>query len=98
MGYKVRKGLETPLLLKGLTVRLFYVRIAIIAIMVLFLLGTLVAAAKSRSWVMALFAIIVFLLLLWGLSMFLRKKSKTVKFKFTKQESTITNRDIFNSL
>jgi len=100
--FKVRKGLETPLLIRGLQVRYYYLMGGIIAVFVLFLLASFLGLTK----VMTLAALggflmkIVFSIVICAvIYAYLARKSKIKKYDFKKnQESTISNRDIFKYL
>jgi len=98
----VRKGLETPLLIRGLQVRYYYLMGGIIAVLALFLLTAFLGLTKTMT--LASFSSFAIKVLISGsictLSyVYLSKKSRVVKYRFKgKLESTISNRDIFQYL
>lgn len=100
MDFQVRKGLETPLKVHGMSTKYFLVYCIILAVLVLFVVGFLTSAMSGEG---SFFLFIVALMIRALLSVFLRvlfiNLSAERKFaKFRKKVFVISNKDLLHSL
>ena len=100
MDFQVRKGLETPLKVRGMRTKFFCIYCIILAVIVLFVVGFLTSAMSGEgsflafivSLVAGAFASVVLRIVFINLSM----QRKFGKFK--RQVFVISNKDLLNSL
>lgn len=100
MDFPVRKGLETPLKVHGMSTKFFLVYCIILAVLVLFSVGFLTNAMSGEG---SFLAFIVALVVCALLSVFLRvlfiNLSMVRRFrKFRMQVFVISNKDLLHSL
>lgn len=100
MDFLVRKGLETPLKVHGMSTKFFLVYCIILAVLVLFSVGFLTNAMSGEG---SFLAFIVALVVCALLSVFLRvlfiNLSMVRRFrKFRRQVFVISNKDLLHSL
>lgn len=100
MDFPVRKGLETPLKVHGMSTKFFLVYCIILAVLVLFSVGFLTNAMSGEG---SFLAFIVALVVCALLSVFLRvlfiNLSTVRRFrKFRRQVFVISNKDLLHSL
>lgn len=100
MDFQVRKGLETPLKVHGMSTKFFLIYCIILAVVVLFIVGFLTSAMSGEG---SFFAFIVSLVIGAVASVVLRivfiNLSMERKFsKFRKQVFVISNKDLLGSL
>lgn len=100
MDFPVRKGLETPLKVHGMSTKFFLVYCIILAVLVLFSVGFFTNAMSGEG---SFLAFIVALVVCALLSVFLRvlfiNLSMVRKFrKFRRQVFVISNKDLLHSL
>jgi hypothetical protein len=94
--------LETPLLIRGLQVRYYYLMGGVIAVFSLYLLASFLSLTKTMTlsglteFVMKLIFSIVACGLIY---IYLAKRSRVTKYSFkNNKKTTISNRDIFKYL
>ena len=98
---KVRKGLEAPLLISGVSVRNYYLLLICYGIVGIFLFCELnVVIDKLTLEALLYWAVKVLIggVLLWFIRGRFIQFSNQKKYHFTNTESTISNRDIFHYL
>ena len=97
--YKVRKGLETPLVIKGMLARDYWVFVILLC-----LLGGILAFGLSAmfmgamNWITWVIQLIVFGGGLFALLQYFLYKGKAKRYRFQKVESTLSNRDLLDYL
>lgn len=100
MDFPVRKGLETPLKVHGMSTKFFLVYCIILAVLVLFSVGFLTNAMSGEG---SFLAFIVALVVCALLSVFLRVLFINLSMvrgfrKFRRQVFVISNKDLLHSL
>lgn len=95
--FPIRKGLDTPLLIFGVTAQNFYLLLLIAGglLLLLTLLGFAMIESNKLEFVGVLMISLMGYYFLWKI---LCKKSKTPRRKFNSQKTTITNRDTLKYL
>ncbi len=99
--YVVKKGLESPLLIKGVQVRHYYYLIGIgllFSIIILFALYGLVADRSTGSLIICASEILFFLVMFIGIYKFFKKHANPKKYNFKEEISFISNKDILQYL
>jgi|SRR5665647_1017177 len=99
MEFKVRKGLETPLLIHGMLANYFYMHCVLTGVLALIIV---VSGSKLISGSVSILAFGLILLfsvaLYFGLKGYYTKKSEVNKLKFDKKKRCISNRDLLKSI
>jgi len=98
---KVRKGLETPLLISGVSVRDYYLLLICCGLVGIFLfcgLGEVVDKLTIGALINWVLQVVIGGSLLWLIRWRFIKLSNQKKYNFTNTESTVSNRDIFHYL
>lgn len=98
---KVRKGLETPLLISGVSVRDYYLLLICCGLVGIFLFCELGDVVDKLTLVALLNWVVKVLIggfLLWFIRGRFVKQANQKKYDFKNIESTISNRDIFHYL
>lgn len=98
---KIRKGLESPLLIRGMQVQHYYLLIAVsvvLAFIVVLILLTAVKSQNSGSFALLLLVLAIGLTILFFLWQLLKRKGKIKRYDFPRRERTLTNRDIMSKL
>lgn len=96
--YKVRKGLESNFLIKGMQIRYFFIWVITGVMIAFYLLIDLLSRAKNGTIGMWLFSLVIGVIIFYSLRFFLLSKSKTKRYAFSKKEETISNKDILKYL
>ncbi len=97
--FKVRKGMESPLLVYGFQLRHFYILLAILiahAVLTGVLLMSLVGGGGSFFAIVAYF--IIGIVAIGVLASFFSSKANSPKHSFNKRISQVTNRDFLEQL
>ena len=98
---KVRKGLETPLLISGVSVRDYYLLLICCGLVGIFLfceLGDVVDKLTISALISWVLKVLIGGVLLWFIRGRFIKQANQKKYNFKNMESTISNRDIFHYL
>lgn len=100
MDFPVRKGLETPLKVHGMSTKFFLVYCIILAVLVLFSVGFLTNAMSGEgSFLTFIVALVVCALLSVFLRVLFINLSMVRRFrKFRRQVFVISNKDLLHSL
>lgn len=100
MDFPVRKGLETPLKVHGMSTKFFLVYCIILAVLVLFSVGFLTNAMSGEgSFLAFIVALVVCALLFVFLRVLFINLSMVRRFrKFRRQVFVISNKDLLHSL
>lgn len=97
--YKVRKGLETPLIIKGMHARDYWVFVILLCLFGgILAFGLSAMLMGSISWVLWIIQLIVFGGGLFALFQYFLFKGKIKRYRFKEVESTLSNRDILDYL
>ena len=96
----MRKGLETPLLIKGMQAKHYWLLMFLSIGAVLYQAGGLYGMVSGdqisfKGWIMQLIACGALLFFLWQYFLSLGKPRR---YKFRKQDSTLSNRDLLDYL
>jgi hypothetical protein len=99
--YIVKKGLESPLLIKGVQVRHYYYLIGIgvvLSILILFALYGWISDRSLGSLVICVAEVIFLVAVFVGLYLFFEKQANPKKYDFKNEVSFISNKDILSYL
>lgn len=97
--YKVRKGLETPLIIKGMLARDYWVFIILLCLFGgILAFGLSAMLMGSMSWISWIIQLIVLGGGLFALFQYFQYKGKAKRYRFKEVESTLSNRDILDYL
>lgn len=92
---RIRKGLETPLLIYGLKKTYFYRFLLLIVLAVVVFLRSLMSLIHGKGGILNFFLVTCFLLVaLISSYLFFLARSRRKQYNFPKTESIISNRDL----
>lgn len=99
--YVIKKGLERPLLIKGVQVRHYYYLIGIglvFSIIILFALYNMVSERSISSLTICMAELLVLLGVFYFLYQYFKKHANPKKYDFKNEISFISNKDILRYL
>jgi len=99
MEFKVRKGLETPLLIKGMYAKYFYINSALGGVLALFVFVSGSNVLNGSTSGFAFILILLFSLAIYFVvNTYFKNKSSIKKLKFNTNTNIISNRDLLKSI
>lgn len=101
MKYIVKKGLESPLLIKGVQVRHYYYLIGIgvvLSILILFALYGWISDRSLGSLMLCVAEVIFLVVVFIGLYLFFKKQANPKKYNFKNEVSFLSNKDMLKYL
>lgn len=97
--YKVRKGLESPVIIKGMQVRHYWTLVILSVVCALYLtLALYIMLTGGMHWFAWLIQMVITGVALFILREYFRSKGRIKRYKFSKVESTLSNRDLIGYL
>jgi len=99
MEFKVRKGLETPLLIHGMLSNYFYLSSVLGGVLAMIVFVSISGLLKGDTSFFQFFLVLFFSLAIYlGTCFILKRKSSINKLNFNKKTTCISNRDLLKSI